>query len=304
MARRGDNKSPTRTEEAAIAKILRERFPGWSLHATDGTVRDGHTLRSRIRADRAFNQANPAKRIKSGKLYYLRLRELFGTEAGAIPELEARDPDEEPDEEMMDCLEGLFEKSRNFDLIMVWLESSGPVNQASLAGLLRAMLLISPSSTDGGVDFAIAVGSYVVRNGMHTQHEDMMAVCKTHWDTALMKSYNDLDKNRLTPSEWFDRYTDCCALVLPLAAAKTCFEVKLNESWAKAEEELMLVCASSELGRLMFEDGLNQVTDDKVLESLQTHVKSLGGEHITKRRVDACRTDFVNSAKKNLASAC
>ena len=66
-----------RTFEANISNLVKENFPGWCAGQVDGLQRNGVTLRQRVSQDKLEAAKPGGSQLKTGKLYYMMLRDLY-----------------------------------------------------------------------------------------------------------------------------------------------------------------------------------------------------------------------------------
>ena len=66
-----------RTFEANISNLVKENFPGWCAGQVDGLQRNGVTLRQRVSQDKMEASKPGGYQLKTGKLYYQMLRDLY-----------------------------------------------------------------------------------------------------------------------------------------------------------------------------------------------------------------------------------
>jgi hypothetical protein len=161
--------------------------------------------------------------------------------------------------------------------------------------LFRAALTVNPCSTTEGNRFVVAVMQYVVRTKVHESFPAETGHMKAHFDLALQKSHLDYKKNDLSALDWWNKYQDCAALVLPGESARRCFAC--NTEWIQVEAQLRAVVASSDLGFLIFGRALQSITVSKVDQVVLQSVEGFHGKHITLVMIGVARTKLLADVK-------
>lgn len=293
--KRADKKPISESLDCKVARCVRDNFKGWSYHKTDFTIRNGMSLREKIRFDKERVAAGE-KGVNFGKHYFSELRTLYGADTDPEQMIDVVDDSETIDPRLETALEGLFDRAKDYDSGIALLEHMDLCNQKTLVGLLRAALTVNPCATMSGNRFVMAVMRYIRRVGVIDKFPQEVKHMRKHFDMALQKSFLEYKKMELSALDWWNKHKTCATLVVPDEATEKCYACKTH--WADVEEELRLVVESGDLGHLMFGRALQSIAAKKVDSLLEDSVQKLAKTKITPESMAAARQEIIGETKK------
>lgn len=287
-------KLASETMDNKIARCVRDNFKGWSYNKTEFTIRNGMSLREKLRHDKEKHTAGD-KSMQFGKHYFSELRSLYGSESDPEQLINVTDDSQMIDPKVQDALEGLFDRAKNYDSCILILENMDICNQKTMVGLLRAALTVNPCSTLQGNRFVMAIMQYIVRTKAQETFPTEVGHMKEHFDLALQKCFLDYRKNDLSAVDWWKKHKAHASLVVPPQSAERCFGC--NTNWADVEEDLVKVVSSGDVGYLLFGRALQSITATKVQNFLDSSVQMFVGTLITAESVATARATLCTQMK-------
>ena len=216
------------------------------------TVCDGYSLRARLTKDKE-DQLAGRREGAMHKLYFTQLREQY-RRASASSELDVNDEDEPENTASSEALQSLFDKKKRFEKMFTFLACGELVNQRSLVGIFRACLMFNPISSDVHRELAINLMYYLQRHDARKKYPSEVVYMSSYFNKALVKANLTLKANKLTKSEFWERYSGILDLVLPKADAEVC--LACEDDWADVETQLANCVRAGELGKHLFSSAL------------------------------------------------
>ena len=122
---------PKESLDNKVARCIRDNFKGWTYHKTDFTVRNGMSLREKIRHDKE-RQDGGDKSLQFGKHYFAELRQQYGSATDPDQLINVKNDEELIDNKLQDALEGLFDRSKDYQTCIAMLDQMCLCNQKSL----------------------------------------------------------------------------------------------------------------------------------------------------------------------------
>ena len=146
-------------DEKIVSKMIRDNFKTWGPELTDLTLRDGLSLRGRMTRDKTL-AVKGLRKEPMGKLYYQELRSLYGSALSPEHQLVVADEDEPEDGRLVQALEGLFSRKKEYDGMQSYLLGAGVLSQKNLVALFKGCLMLNPNSSVDHNNLAIALMEY------------------------------------------------------------------------------------------------------------------------------------------------
>jgi hypothetical protein len=164
-------------DEKLISKMLRGNFKGWGPELTCQLFRDGMSLRQRLTQGK--HDLLTGKRTEPmGKLYYAELRTAYGSVQSPEHLLSMLNDGAPDDGHLQAALEAVFSRKRNLEPLTAYLSTAAVFNQKNTVALLKAILLLNPSTSLGNNCLALGVLEYCTRHALQTKYPREMGVMK------------------------------------------------------------------------------------------------------------------------------
>ena len=192
-----------RKTEEAVAKSLKDNFPGWDSVQTDHCIVGGKSLREALTEDRRRHQEGQQGAPTMGKRYYDEMRNKFSSTTCPHKMLKVANEAEPIHPELEKGLAGLNLHVKRFDVIIDFLERGPMVNQLSLVVLLKHALKIFPQAGRESTDFLLAVLSYISKHRVHELFKQEWSHVRDHLDEALCKSWARFKSSGLPQKLWW-----------------------------------------------------------------------------------------------------
>jgi hypothetical protein len=208
-----------------------------------------------------------------GKLYYAELRTTYGSALSPERLLSPLHDDEPEDGRFQAALEALFSRKRNYEPLTAYLSTAVVFNQKNTVALLKAILLLNPSTSLDNNCLALGVLEYCTRHALQKKSPHEMGVMKNYFTAALVKRLHEFRRHDLSRTDFWERCKRVAHFVLPVEAADHCFACAGH--WADVEVHLAAVVQSGELGRVLFGKAWQDVHGKKVTVLMQENVAAI-----------------------------
>ena len=282
-------------DEKIVSKMIRDNFKTWGPELTDLTLRDGLSLRGRMTRDKTL-AVKGLRKEPMGKLYYQELRSLYGSALSPEHQLVVADEDEPEDGRLVQALEGLFSRKKQYDGMQSYLLGAAVLSQKNLVALFKGCLMLNPNSSVDHNNLAIALMEYCQRNGIKAKYPQETGVMKNYFDGALCKAFYEFRKHELSRQDFWAKFGGLLHFVMPVDAAKYCFEC--TGAWSTVETHLAAVVESGELGRVLFGKSWASLSASKVSHILSKHVDELfHTECVTEQHLQNSLADLQQKVK-------
>ena len=284
-----------RDSDQAVKKILYDHFRCFSDEEMYLREVGGKTLYDRVRLDRERWRAG---HIEMGMKYYNTLRMQYENPNSLQSRLKPTNPEDQADEELRECLGDLVE-SRNTQGFLDWCDTVAVVNNFNFVVVCRQLAGMTPNakSIDRTV-VSMAALKMVHRLSLHTVHPIPWAVMREFFDKVLVSSLKQ-HKAQLKPASfWWRANQECASLILPPDAVTRALACKT--AWSEIATQVQQVYESSEVGRLLMEKAIRQVSVERVTTIIEEHVaklNSLVGEPVMLATLALMRDDFLRDIK-------
>lgn len=244
VPKEGSAKKRTRTEDAAITKVLVDNFPGFSEEELYINEFDGRTLAAQVRYDRSRAQAG--EKVVMGKSYYNDLRKKYQSPDSVWGKLRVGNEGDAEDPELLAALVAFHSQKRSVEELFLWCETTAAINQKMLIGLLRTILKAPPSKSMQSANITKSVMTMCVRLNLRASYPAEMAVMNAHWDACCCKSLASYKSQGRSGVVWWQSNKQWAQLLLPASSTEKALTEEKDLS--KVEAEINQVVASSEVG--------------------------------------------------------
>ena len=227
-----------RSGDDIVNKILIDNFKarGWSVESFDLVIREGKSLRETIKDARVrYESAEETM----GKVYYDGLRLKFSDAASPMVRMVVVDANEVEDELVSQAIDALLNHRSEKTLMQAIFSANHIPNQKSLVAMYRAVCEIQPHISPANADLFVEMLSYIVRNGLHTKHEQIFDELRPRLDLALEKHWITWKCAGLQPSLWLELHEPYIGAVVNKVAMQKCFDQKTE--WMQVSDELAIV---------------------------------------------------------------
>lgn len=280
-----------RNSDEAVAKRLRDNFPGWSQEQTHLRLVDGVSLWERVKTDM---KKQGKDKVTMGRGYYdTRREEYMGADA---PQrlLVPKDESEPIDQRLLEALTAMMKHRRSYQEMHDWLQAVESVNQKCFVALCRQIMKLSPAANVEACNLIVDVMRMVVRLKLEQKFKDELVHTRLQFDKACLRTIDMFKKNDQGTTTWWRANRSWASLVLP--ADEVDKIVKEENDFARVEPELAKVC-ETECGRRLFGRALASLDSNRVTKKVLEVVKTLEGTALTMETLDENRKAFMRKMK-------
>ena len=171
-----------------VRKSLKDNFKSLGPKETDGTVRDGLTLRQRLRVDKERAQKDP-KSVQFGRKYYDALRQLYADSERAEMCLK-------PDDtlaarpELLSAATAAMKHPPNRSLMLAFLQTAQELNRTEVVGIFRWFLKLHPASSSDQLEACKNVLEMVARLKLESKFETECKLVRDKFDEVLLQAWD------------------------------------------------------------------------------------------------------------------
>ena len=247
-----------RDTDAAVDRIIKTNFSGWSSSATDVVQKDGKNLRTTLAEERRRCAADGG-RVSSRFIAEQKTR-FRPEESGDVMEV----PDECPPcrpELLMTTAKAISSNPyvRNRGPMLALLQTDMRVNDREAIGLIRAVSDLSPHTSQESRSFIMGVLTFFYRTEQAAKYKPQLLTQRSLWDNALLATLAFHRKHGLGARSFVDMYGALFDVLSPTLPDDALAIVRARGDHKAVRVEVLRAHSSSSLGESLFADAKAEV---------------------------------------------
>lgn len=282
--------------DVQVERAIRDNFKGWSAAAIDGRVVEGLTLRARLARDKRLARDEPGKHPPMGKLYFQRLRQMYGGEAD-MERLCVKDNSQPVGEKLREALHKARGGNPQRGDLITWLQTADICNQRELVGMLRVGCDLKPWLGGQHQTCGVEMLRYMVRANIATTFGDEFTHFRPMADKILVQALTSMKANGISLQAFWDLYRPLAHCVVSVTDVDALLLVR--DTWLPHTKMLESVVNSSDLGERMFSFAILQSLGTRLQAIIDEEIGKFPGEEITPVAVATC-ISTINSRVKDM----
>jgi hypothetical protein len=238
-----------RDTEEKVDRLLGAHFKDFTVQDTDGTTRNGLTLRQTLLEELR-------EKAQGGRISQVRikqLRSLFMSQEDPIRSLVIKDPEQAFNKDLLSALakgENANPAKRSHQLLYAYLDTTPGLNQKEYVVLLRSIVGSSPASSVALRKHILELLKAVVRLGLHTKFVEETKQVKRVFDDTLALTWSFMKAGGMAMDAFWEAYGHLAA---PLGCHAEMSQIFAEEgTFTHVKDQIIKVVAMSSLGAKLF----------------------------------------------------
>ena len=255
----------------------------------------GKTLHDTLVADRSLWKKGD---LNMGPKYYSAQMQKFSDPKSTQNLLKPTNPSDQVDDQLHVSLLAVVE--RNLQQYEDWCSSVTCVNNANFVAICRLALRMPAKKSAENLLFNLRTMEIIVKLRLHTVYPEVWSLMRDHFDKVLQASLDQQKAEKMAVSFWWRQNRAVASLLLPEAACDDAMQ--WEGSWGDIAEQVEVIFHSSEIGRVLMEKGMRNMTLVKVGLMIEAQVTDIvmDGEAITEELVAEGRKLWVDEMRSKL----
>ena len=240
-----------RDSEDKVDRVLHTHFRDFTTQQTDGTTRNGLTLRQKLLEEFRTKVADGG-RISAIRLKQLRL-EYTGS-GDPIRSLVILDPNQPFNKDLMRALaagENPNPAKRSQQPLYAYLDTTNGLNQKEVVVLLRSIIGTSPSASVSLRKHILEILKAVVRLGLHKQFSAEVVLLFSIWDETLALTWTAMKAGGMIMDQFWEAYGHLVDIIGIHSEMQQIFEEGVA-NFTKVKAQIHKVTSASVLGAKMW----------------------------------------------------
>jgi hypothetical protein len=284
-----------RDSEQQVKQIIYDHFSDLSEEEVYMHEIGGKTLHDTLVADRGLWKKGE---LHMGLKYYSAQMQKFSDPQSTQNLLKPTNPSDQVDELLHVSLLAVIEK--NLQQYEDWCSNVILVNNANFVAICRLALRMPAKKSAENLLFNLRTMEIISKLRLHIIYPEEWALMREHFDKVLQASLDQHKAEKMAVSFWWRQNRAVASLLLP---EKACDEAMQWEGqWGEIAEQVEIIFHSSEVGRVLMEKGMRNMTLVKVGLMIETQVAEIVvvGEPITEALVAEARKLWVDEMRSKL----
>lgn len=235
-----------------------------------------------------------------GNKYYMQIRAEYTNPESVIAKLTPTNPSDERDHSLVAALEAFVETKACIQQYVDWAGTVANVNNFNLIAVYRQALSMPPQKSLENTIFGIMTLKLVRRLELHRTFPQPWALMREYFDKCLQGSLHQYKLQGKQLTFWWKTNRECASLILPVVAVdKT---MQCEGSWSDVCDEVEAIFNSSEIGRILMDKAMRQVSMERVSKVICDFVEKVkvDDQPITAKMLEQNREEFI----KEMTSRC
>ena len=277
-----------RDTEEKVDRVLTSHFADFTAVDTDGTTRNGLTLRERLLQE-CRHRASDNGRISTATIKQLRTEYMRNEDP--MLALEIKDKNEKFNTDLMKALaasEVSNPAKRTKTPLYSYLDTCASLNQKETVVILRTIVGLSPSSSVALRKHILEILQCFVRLRIHEKFPQEVLFCKGVFDDTLALTWAAMKAGGMALEQFWDAYGH---LTKPLGIHDLLAKIFEEEgSFTHVKHEIMQVTAQSSVGAKLFGTAA-------VMLKVEDFSASVDAELLVLKQKTKITEDIVNTIK-------
>ena len=280
-----------RDTDAAVDRIIKTNFSGWSSSATDVVQKDGKNLRDTLAEERRRCAADGGR--VSSKFIADQKTRFRSEESDDVMKVPDDCPPCRP-ELLVATAKAISTNpyARNKGPMLALLQTDMRLNDREAIGLIRAVSGLSPHTSQESRSFIMAVLSFFYRTEQAAQYKPQLLTQRSLWDAALLATLAFHRKHGLGARSFVDMYGGLFDVLSPALPGDALAIVRARGDHKAVRVEVLRAHSSSALGESLFADAKAEVAVEDFASICRTKFDILEKEGAGK--------DLIKSAQAHL----
>lgn len=240
-----------RDSEDKVDRVLHTHFRDFTTQQTDGTTRNGLTLRQKLLEE--FR----TKVAEGGRITALRLKQLRLEYTGSgdpTRSLVIAEPNQPFNKDLMRALaagENPNPAKRSQQPLHAYLDTTNGLNQKEVVVFLRSIVWTSPSASVSLRKHVLEILRAVVRLGLHKQFSPEVVLLFSIWDETLALTWTAMKAGGMIMDQFWEAYGHLVDIIGIHSEMQQIFEEGVA-NFTKVKAQIHKVTSASVLGAKMW----------------------------------------------------
>ena len=176
--------------------------------------------------------------------------------------LKPTNPSDQVDDQLQVALLAVIESRANLQQYDDWCSSVTWVNNANFVAICRMALRMPAKKSAENLLFNMRTMEIISKLRLHTIFPEVWSLMREHFDKVLQASLDQHKAEKMAVSFWWRQNRGVARLLLPEFACDAAMQ--WEGQWGEISEQVEEIFHSSEIGRVLMEKGMRNMTLVKV----------------------------------------